>query len=129
MGRLEERVEGRKSAQAFIDLIKEDVVRLTEEGKDAFFSELFEYVGSNYKPKARKERREVVPMTDTEARVFGQQEMSFGKFQTDLICDIPLNYLDYMVGINPNFLNGDAARFLKNEKVAEQLRNQLESRD
>lgn len=119
---------GRTAAKKFTAQIAEAIAEVGDlswqtEFLGAFWDELIEFVEQNAPVIPRLPH--IAPMTDREANEFAADFMPFGKFKGEQIWTIPLKYLDGIQGLQATF-SGRLARFLVNEKVAEQLRIELE---
>ncbi len=62
----------------------------------------------------------ITPMSDGEARGFEKTEMPFGKHAGKPIAEVPLDYLDWLVGQNEEF-NAKLARYMRNGLVQADL--------
>lgn len=129
---LNKKVTGRATAKIHIEILNEGLERLGEEAKKTFWEDFGAWIDQNRPPMEWKElvkkQKQKDPMTDREARVFGEMRFWFGKHEGEFVGS-QLLYLDYMVGKDSHFMDGQAVRFLKNDKVAEQLRILLENKE
>jgi len=121
---LKQRIIGRKEAEAAIELLRETSAKLSVAAMLAFWNSIREFLDAKG-PNQELQANGYGPMTDTEARDFGQTEMNFGKYAGHLMCDIPLGYLDWLLGKSETD-SIRLKRYLANEKVAERLRIELE---
>ena len=121
--RLKERAEGRKAGAAFCDLFRETAMSLpSPDAVAAFCDSVMELCG---KTDPTPKRSEFLPMSDAEVREFRSREMAFGKHAGKPMLEVPLGYLDWLVGEKDAF-HRDVRRYLLNENVAEKLRIELE---
>jgi uncharacterized protein (DUF3820 family) len=121
--RLAQRAQGRKEAAALTSLILDTAAGLPEsEANDAFWDSLRDLIDDKY---PRIKPGSFNSMTDAEVREFRSRTMVFGKYNGQPIMDVPLGYLDWLIGENDSFRR-DIGRYLRNEKVTEQLRTELE---
>jgi uncharacterized protein (DUF3820 family) len=119
---------GRKAAKEIIAAVGVKIEGATGQPEflEAFWDELVEFVELHAPVVPRLPH--VLPMTDREANEFATDFMPFGKFKGEQIRTLPLKYLDGIQGLQATF-SGRLARFLANEKVAEQLRIEMEKHD
>ncbi len=126
--KLASRVGGRNEAKEIIKIIQSSVGDLTEEGKKGFYDELKNNLTMLFGKEIeelKEKARGVKAMTDKECRILGQQQLAIGnKYHGTLVCDVPLTYLDWLIQKNPRI--AELERYLANEKVAEQLRKEIE---
>lgn len=124
--RLKQRGIGRTEAQAIIDLCNETAVNLpSPDAIAAFCDSIQEYAAKSAPPDPPNP---FDAMDAEEARDFAQEEMPFGKFKGTAIGECDNQYLDWLVGENESFMRR-LARYMKSEKVAEELRVSLEIQD
>jgi uncharacterized protein (DUF3820 family) len=124
--KLKQRIAGRENAEEVVKLCRE--LNPLARGPDwlrGFFETLTEYIQASY-PVAGPQIP--LPMTDREARQFGVKPMAFGKFAGREIGDVTRIYLDWLAGEQSQF-SRELTRYLKNETVAEELRNEIEAED
>ena len=127
--RLEQRAHGRKEAEAIIGLIADCTLRFSGEtvyALEAFWDEINEFVRQNMTPdpKAVAAAAAVSAMSDAEVREFRSRIMAFGKYAGQPMMDVPLTYLDWLLG-EKDLFRRDVGRYLRNEKILEQLRDEL----
>ena len=126
--RLAERVAGRLAAQTIIGLIREECGQdNTQNWADGFWDEMDEFIARTDNGRPAKKETGPAPMTATEAVRFEGEYCPFKKYQSWLVANVPLGYLDYLVGLqtDPDAFVNRAARYLKNPQVAERLREEL----
>lgn len=129
---VKERAAGRQLARTFMDLLKEEVSKIQyEEAVKAFWEELSEIMLNEHGPiqAPPPPKPKSTGMSDRVVKLFKKELMPFGKFEGEKIEDVPLQYLDWLVGEDDDALNGRLKRYLKNEKIAEQLKAELEGTD
>jgi len=120
--RLARRASGRLAAKAIIELAKE-TESPNPDWQTAFWDEMMDWFRKESLP-VRRHKPEA--MTDAEVRQFREKEMRFGKYHGQKMGEIPLTYLDWLLGDSEE-LNRHLTRYLKNEKVAEQLQQDIET--
>lgn len=126
--RLAERVKARQDALACIELIDQCADALSPDACLAFWDTMHARIHDVMPGLTEEQQRiSIGPMSDAEAREYGAQALTFGKFEGDLIRD-RLAYFDYILGQKQEEAL-EMARYLANEKVAEQLRAELERDD
>lgn len=119
--RLARRASGRLAAKAIIELAKE-TESPNPDWQTAFWDEMEEWFKKESLPERRPKPK--AAMTDEEVHHFRHTEIRFGKYNGYEIDKIPLTYLDWLLGTTEEF-NQKLTRYLKNEKVAEQLRQDI----
>jgi hypothetical protein len=115
---LETRIKARKEAEYLFSLCNESQYQNHEH----FWKSLLELVQSKV-PKQEKST-ELVPMTDKEVTFFRGETMPFGKCTGELVENVPLDYLDYLIGQPDNLT--PFRRYLKNPSIAKLLQQQLD---
>jgi uncharacterized protein (DUF3820 family) len=124
--RVQRRVAARKQAHEIVELASDSAEKLDKEAAAVFWGVLRD-TGLKHAPlpPAKSVSAPVVPMTDAEAMEFGEQRMGFGKWAGSLVENVPLKYLDWLVG-QPDVFKGDVERYLHNPRIAEALADELE---
>lgn len=118
--RLRERIDARKAAEEILELIYETDSTIPDHCHDHFmesFRVLFE--------KRPEGSAAAEPMTCQEAANFNLVKMPYGKYAGMHIADIPLTYLDWLIGQKDD-IKEKISRYLANDEVAKRLREQLE---
>lgn len=124
--KLKRRIRGRETAEEIVKICRGEYTG--DEGPDfqrGFFETLTEYIQASY-PVAGPQIP--LPMTDREAREFGAKLMAFGKFSGNPIWGVQRQYLDWLAGEQSQF-SRELTRYLKNEKVADELQIELKAND
>lgn len=116
---LEARVAAGKEARYLFSLCKES----KHQYLDHFWETLLELVQGEI-PNEQENSTELVPMTDQEVTHFRRETMPFGKYAGNDVKDIPLDYLDYLIGQPDNLT--PFRRYLKNPSIAKLLQQQLD---
>lgn len=119
--RLDERSAARKSAREIMAVIEAETAGKSKDWMTAFRDE--------FQPPAPEPKAGEAEMTDTEARRFETLPIEFGKYAGQKVADIPLPYLDYIVGDSNRHFIKELGRYLKNESVADRLRQELDDYD
>lgn len=133
--RLAARAFGRRQARAVIELARESAPDATDEQAVlAFWEEIKDAALAQLPPDDQRigQTAALKPMTIGEVLAFEAETVPFGKYVHYNVNELPLKYLDYMVGLRDSpddFLNR-ARRYLARPDVAERLRQEIgESHD
>lgn len=122
--KLSRRIKGRSKAKALLELAMDDVKNLDSDAQYGFWDEILDAVPEEIKKPKPEKKTKSGPMDDEDARIFSGMKMEFGQYKGREIGDISLRYLDWLVGESESFIKR-LARYLKNDKVAERLRQEL----
>jgi hypothetical protein len=112
------RIKARKDAELAYSLCLD----VNTENREYYWKCLLELI-QDIVPK-QENTTELVPMTDQEVTQFRRYEMDFGKYCGREIKDVPLDYLDYLIGQPDNLT--PFRRYLKNPSIAKLLQQQLD---
>lgn len=127
---IEANIAGRLAAETIIDLISDELKRLLDQsgihpsdavGRAAviapFFETLRDCYGSNLTIVAEPESpRGPQPMSDAQARAFGQRRMPWGKHKDTPIDAVPLDYLEWCAS-RPDEFKEELNRYLMSRRV------------
>lgn len=138
--RLKARGAGRASARVIAELILTEVgaeMLLHQEFMTAFVDELLDQVPvlKAHLPDLRRETQPVRAAADYVSRMNAMQaqdwgakfKMPFGKHRDKCINDVPVSYLDWLVGEEPTKFNGNLRDYLRSPFG--QHRYELEAQD
>lgn len=126
------RVQARKQALACIDLLDETVNAIRgDDARDAFWDTIHARIEEVLPPLTTAQEAIRDGMTASEVLRFEQEACPLKKYSGELTSEVPLGYLDYIVGqqTDPESYVNRAARYLKNPQVAERLREELSRED
>ena len=110
----EQNKKGRELAESLAEIVRTETLGLTEKAQDRFWEVLQALL---FGKKAGHSTIE--PMTDREARMFGEEEMEFGKYKGKYIDEIPLPYLEWLA--NEQRINSKKIkRYLESKRIKQE---------
>ena len=120
--RIRERNAGRRTAAVIVETWQntDKTQPKTPDYNAAFCETIREYLDQIDPPK------KLEPYTDAEADSVGLEPMPFGRYNGNQISLVPLDYLDWLLGESARFVEV-LTQYLKNPKIAERLRTELEN--
>ena len=130
--RIKDRIEGRKHADAVLDLACEELDSISPDFRIAYWERMHEAViahltalGIDLEPP----RPKLVPMDDAEAKRFEKTAMPFGKHAGLLVDQVAyedLHYLDWLVrATEEDHFKENLRRWLARKEVQDELENEL----
>ncbi len=117
---VERNKKARECAEATADLVTQESHNLPEEGRERFWEVLAKELKGHLPDQKRNFNFE--PMTDREARLFGEEEMKFGKFRGKYIDEVPLDYLEYLADAQRMF-STKIRRYLESKRIKQEIRS------
>lgn len=111
---MQERIAARKAAEDFLSCAE-------PHGDVTHFWKVVRDFALRYAPLPEVR---LSPMTDLEVSQFEFEQIKFGKYVGEKIGNIPVNYLDWLVGQNDEF-KSKLKRYVLNESVQERFRNEM----
>lgn len=115
---LKSRCEARKAAEAVLELLTELVA-----GNSEHYWKIIREFAQKQVPSTVGV--EVSPMSDKEARLFGETLMPYGKYSRVAVESVPVQYLDWLVGEKDDFKD-QLKRYVQNDVVRRRFQDELE---
>lgn len=120
-----ERVTARSDAELLLSEALDLAAGLTPGGREHFWRIVRDECAKQLPPPA-SDARQPDPMSPAEVSRFARVTMPFGKHQGKAIDQVPLRYLDWLVGQPTDGFVAAVSRYLANETIRQQLILELE---
>jgi hypothetical protein len=106
-----QRIEGREWAEE----VMEEVKKSSEDFQIGFWRCVKKIVKEDMVEEESKKR----PMNDEESRRFGLSRVEFGQYRGKVFDEVPLDYLEWLVG-----KNDEVAKYVNSRRVQAELGNE-----
>ena len=121
--RIKERVDARRSAEQLIELGADYTASGTEDSRELFWSVVRDHA-LQIAPLPAARAVQLPPqldvMSDAEARLFEQRIVPFGQYKGARVSEVPLTYIDWLVGQGDEFRKA-ASRYVLNPQIMQMI--------
>jgi uncharacterized protein (DUF3820 family) len=119
---IKQRAAAREQAKTVASLVVEEAGRIDAAAQGAFWDELRKILPIEIQEVAvqTSAAAETPPMSDRQARAFGQSRMAFGEFQGTRIDEVPLERLQWYADTSP--FQKQLRRYLASSRIQSEER-------
>lgn len=117
--RIAARIEGRKLCETIFDMVAEEARALqAAHGRAASesFWENFRTAFEGHFPASATPADEHNPMSDVQARAFGERAIPFGQHKGRRVDEVPMDYLCWLAD-SPEDFKGELRRYLRSNRL------------
>lgn len=119
-----ERIIARREAEQVVELCRDSSTILSNESQALFWSIIRDHALMMSPLPKPTNARLMEPMSDSEARLMEQRVVPFGQYKGQRVHEVPLKYIDWLVGQKDTFRE-DLGRYLLNAQVMHELEKEL----